>query len=57
MTIVPPFLSSRPWLLVWLVFFLMIAVWLVVFHLSSKVPTKRMTQQQEAALLQKGTMP
>jgi hypothetical protein len=57
MKLVPEALASRPWLLVWLAFAIVIAVWFTVYNLAAKVNTTRMTPQQEAALLQKGEMP
>jgi len=48
----PDCLSRRPWLLVWLVFVLLIAGWVVTYVLSQKVPTARLTPSQEAQLLQ-----
>ena len=54
MTFLPPFLSARPWLLVVLAFVMLVAVWTTVAILCSKVPTKRMTQDEESVLLQKG---
>lgn len=57
MKIVPEFLASRPWLLVWLAFAVVIATWVIVYKLAGTVNTRRMTPEQEAALLQKGVMP
>jgi hypothetical protein len=57
MKIVPEFLASRPWLLVWLAFAIVIAVWVTVYNLAAKVNTTRMSPQQEAVLLQKGVLP
>lgn len=57
MKIVPEALASRPWLLVWLAFAIVIAVWVTVYNLAAKVNTTRMSPQQEAALLQKGILP
>jgi hypothetical protein len=57
MKIVPEALASRPWLLVWLAFAIVIAVWVTVYNLAAKVNTTRMSPQQEAVLLQKGVLP
>ena len=57
MKIVPEFFACRPWLLVWIAFAIVIAVWITVYNLAAKVNTTRMTPQQEAALLQKGVLP
>lgn len=57
MKIVPEFLASRPWLLVWLAFMIVICVWVVVCRLAATVNTTRMTPEQESALLQKGVVP
>ncbi len=57
MKLVPEALASRPWLLVWLAFAIVIAVWITVYNLAAKVNTTRMTPEQEAALLQKGVLP
>jgi hypothetical protein len=57
MKFLPEALATRPWLLVWLAFAIVIAVWVTVYNLAAKVNTTRMTPQQEAALLQKGVMP
>jgi hypothetical protein len=57
MKLVPEALASRPWLLVWLAFAIVIAVWVTVYNLAAKVNTTRMSPQQEAALLQKGVLP
>ncbi len=57
MKIIPEFLASRPWLLVWLAFVIVICVWVVVCRLAATVNTTRMTPEQESALLQKGVVP
>lgn len=57
MKLVPEGLASRPWLLVWLAFAMVIAVWVTVYNLAAKVNTTRLTPEQEAALLQKGVIP
>ena len=57
MKLLPEALASRPWLLVWLAFAIVIAVWVTVYNLAAKVNTTRMSPQQEAALLQKGVLP
>lgn len=57
MKLVPEALASRPWLLVWLAFAIVIAVWITVYNLAAKVNTTRMSPEQEAALLQKGVLP
>lgn len=57
MKIVPEFLASRPWLLVWLAFAIVCAVWVTVFKLAATVNTKRLTPEQESALLHKGELP
>ncbi len=57
MKLVPEALASRPWLLVWLAFAIVIAVWVTVYNLAAKVNTTRMSPQQEAALLQNGVLP
>lgn len=50
------FLASRPWLLVWVAFLLVIAAWVVTYRLAMRVPTERLTPGEEAALLQRGKM-
>jgi hypothetical protein len=45
-------LASRPWLLVWLAFGLLIAGWVVTFRISRGAPSERLTPAAEAALLQ-----
>jgi hypothetical protein len=57
MKLLPEALATRPWLLVWLAFAIVIAVWVTVYNLAAKVNTTRMSPQQESALLQKGVMP
>lgn len=45
-------LASRPWLLFWLAFALLIASWVAVFKISALAPSERLTPAAEAALLQ-----
>jgi hypothetical protein len=44
--------TSRPWLLVWLAFAVLIAGWVVTFRISQRAPSERLTPAAEAALLQ-----
>lgn len=48
--------TSRPWLLVWLAFLLVIIGWVHACYVASGVPTQRLTPQEEAALLQRGKL-
>jgi hypothetical protein len=47
------FLCARPWLLVVLAFAILIIGWAVTFHLSGGVPGKRLTAEEEAAVLER----
>lgn len=47
------FLSARPWLLVVLAFVILIFGWAITFHLSGSVPGKRLTAEEEAAVLER----
>ncbi len=46
------FLSNRPWLLVWVAFLLLIAMWVVTYNISQRAPSQRLTPSEEAAVLQ-----
>jgi len=46
------FLVKRPWLLVWIAFFLLIGGWVVTFRLSLRAPSAHLTPTEETALLQ-----
>ncbi len=48
--------TTRPWLLVWLAFILVIAGWVWTYRLAAGVPTKRLTPTEEAAVLQRGKL-
>ncbi len=46
------FLLARPWLLVVAAFAFLIYGWFATISLSHRVPTKNLTPQEEAALLE-----
>jgi len=50
-------LRSRPWLLVVLAFALLIFGWIATIRLSSGVPGKRLTAEEESAVLARGAKP
>lgn len=43
--------ARRPWLLVWVAFLVLIAVWVTAFKMSGRIPTQQLTPVEEAALL------
>ena len=43
--------TRRPWLLVWVAFAILIAVWVTAFKMSGRIPTQQLTPADEAALL------
>jgi hypothetical protein len=50
-------LQSRPWLLVVLAFVLLIFGWIATIRLSSSVPGKRLTAEEESAVLARRAKP
>ena len=50
-------LRSRPWLLVVLAFALLIIGWVATIRLSGGVPGKRLTAEEELAVLERRTRP
>ncbi len=50
-------LRSRPWLLVVLAFVLLILGWVATIRLSSGVPGKRLTAEEESAVLARRAKP
>lgn len=52
-----PLVARRPWLLVWVAFFLLVAVWTVMFVVSRRVSPTLLSPTQEAALLEKHRTP
>ena len=51
------FLHARPWLLVVLAFVLLISGWIVTMKLSSCVPGKRLTAEEESLILERRAKP
>lgn len=50
-------LRSRPWLLVVLAFVLLIFGWIATIWLSNSVPGKRLTAEEESAVLARRAKP
>ncbi len=48
------FFHARPWLLVVLAFLILIAAWSTLITLSRKVPSSRLTAEEETRLLERG---
>ncbi len=46
------FFRARPWLLVVLAFVILIAAWSTLITLSRKVPSSRLTAEEESRLLE-----
>lgn len=51
------FLCARPWLLVVLAFLLLISGWIVTMKLTSGVPGKRLTAEEESRVLERRARP
>ena len=45
-------LFKRPWLLVWVAFFVLIAAWVVTYKISLGAPSKAVTPAEEARLVE-----
>ncbi|MEI8310979.1 MAG: hypothetical protein WCH98_09505 [Verrucomicrobiota bacterium] len=50
-------LCQRPWLLVVLAFVILISGWVATMKLSGGVPGKRLTAEEESAVLERRTRP
>lgn len=46
-------LAKRPWLLVWVAFFALIAGWVATYKISLRAPSKAVTPAEEAALVER----
>jgi len=51
------FFRERPWLMVVLAFVILISAWTTIISLSGRVPSKRLSADEEAAILERGTPP
>lgn len=49
---IPECLARRPWLLVWGLFFLLIAAWAYLFSVTDRIPVDRLTPEAEARILE-----
>jgi len=48
-----PFLHARPWLLVVAAFVLLISAWTTIITLSTRVPSARLSPEEEQAVLER----
>jgi hypothetical protein len=57
MKMVSIFFKNRPWILFILAFVVLISAWTFFISLSARVPSKRLTAEEEIAVLNRGRTP